>query len=74
MRRRTRSRRISSCSYAPRVAMRREIADALRVVFNAPDRIEAERRPALSVKHYRDSAPKLAEWMGHNVSCVRSIK
>lgn len=54
-------------SYAPRVAMRREIADALRVVFNAPDRIEAERRLALSVKHYRDSAPKLAEWMEHNV-------
>lgn len=54
-------------SYAPRVAMRREIAEALRVVFNAPDRIEAERRLALSVKHYRDSAPKLAEWMEHNV-------
>lgn len=54
--------------YVPKVSMRREVAEALRVVFNAPDRAEAERRLTSTVKAFRDSAPKLAEWMEHNVS------
>lgn len=43
------------------------MAEALRVVFNAPDRAEAERRLAQAVKAFRESAPKLAEWMEDNV-------
>jgi transposase-like protein len=53
--------------YVPKIGMRREVAEKLRVVFNAPDRPEAERRLADAVKAYEDSAPKLAEWMENNV-------
>jgi transposase-like protein len=57
----------NAMSFVPRIAMRREVAESLRVVFNAPDRAEAERRLAESTKQYRESAPKLAEWMETNV-------
>ena len=57
----------NATAYAPRLAMRREIADTLRGIFNAPDRAEADRRLAIAVAGYRSSAPKLAEWMEHNI-------
>ena len=53
--------------YVPRVAMRREVAADLRDVFEAGDRPEAERRLRLAVEKYRESAPKLAEWIEENV-------
>jgi transposase-like protein len=53
--------------FVPKISMRRDVAEALRVVFNAPDRLEAERRLAAAIKAFRESAPKLAEWMEHNV-------
>jgi putative transposase len=53
--------------YVPKISMRREVAEALRVVFNAPDRPEAERRLTFTVKAFRDTAPRLAEWMENNV-------
>lgn len=57
----------NAMAYVPRLTMRREVAESLRVVFNAPDRTEAERRLAASVRQYRETAPKLAEWMEANV-------
>jgi putative transposase len=54
--------------YVPKVAMRGEVADDLRAVFNAPDRTEAERQLGLAVTKYRQRAPKLVEWMEQNVS------
>ncbi len=57
----------NAMSFVPRLPMRREVAESLRVVFNAPDRAEAERRLAATVKQYRETAPKLAEWMEENV-------
>lgn len=57
----------NAVAYVPRTSMRREVADALRGVFNAPDRAEAERSLGLAVASYRKSAPKLAEWLEHNV-------
>lgn len=53
--------------FVPRISMRRDVADKLRVVFNAPDRAEADRRLADAVKYFRESAPQLADWMEHNV-------
>ena len=47
--------------------MRREVADALRGIFNAPDRAEADRRLAIAVTGFRASAPKLADWMENNI-------
>lgn len=57
----------NAIAYVPRTAMRREVADVLRGIFNAPDRAEADRRLAIGVAGFRDSAPRLAEWMEHNV-------
>jgi len=53
----------NAMAYVPRMAMRREVGEELRTIFNAADRDEAERRLALAVKKWRTPAPKLAEWM-----------
>jgi len=54
-------------AYVPHVAMRGEVAQALRNVFNAPDRTEAERQLGLAVELYREKAPRLARWIEENV-------
>jgi transposase-like protein len=51
----------------PKIAMRREVARALRSIFNAPDRDEARQRIQLVIESYRKTAPKLAAWMDDNV-------
>ena len=53
--------------YVPRVAMRKEVAEAIRSVFTAPDREEAERLLAKLCDRYRDSAPRLAAWAAENL-------
>ena len=53
--------------HVPRIAMHREVAEAIRSIFNAPDRLEAMRRLETTIAFYRDSAPKLAEWMEGNL-------
>lgn len=57
----------NAAAYVPRLAMRREVASVLRGIFNAPDRAEADRQLGLAVARFRSSAPKLAEWMEHNI-------
>jgi putative transposase len=53
--------------YVPKMDMRSEVASDLRAVFNAADRSEADRLLAKAVEKYRESAPKLAQWMEENV-------
>ena len=48
--------------------MRREVARALRSVFNAPDRDEARRRLRPIVESYHKAAPQLAAWIDENVA------
>lgn len=57
----------NAVAYVPRVAMRREVAEAIRAVFNAPDRVEADRQLGLLCERYRDTAPKLAAWAEENL-------
>lgn len=57
----------NAMEYAPRLEMKKEVGADLRDIFNAPDRLEAERRLSVAVEKYRDKAPKLAEWMEANV-------
>jgi transposase-like protein len=57
----------NATAHVPKVAMRREVARALRSIFNAPDRNEARRRLQLTVESFRESAPKLAAWIDENV-------
>ena len=54
-------------AYVPRVAMRREVAAAIRAVLHAPDRVEADRMLARLVSRYRKTAPKLADWAEANL-------
>ena len=51
----------------PPAALRGEVADDLRTVFNAPDRREAERQLGLAIEKHRAAAPQLADWMEANV-------
>ena len=48
--------------YVPRQSMKREVAEAIRSVFNALNRQEADRQLDLLIVAYRERAPKLAEW------------
>ena len=57
----------NAVAYVPKVEMRSQVAADLRGVFNAPDANEAERLLKLATKKYRDSAPRLAEWMERSV-------
>jgi len=54
-------------AYVPRVSMRKEVAGDIRMIFNAPDREEAERYLQLKVDKYSKSAPKLSQWMEDNI-------
>jgi len=53
--------------YAPRVALRGELARDLRAIFDAPDRAEADRRLRLAVDKYLKTAPKLSAWLEANI-------
>jgi putative transposase len=57
----------NAAAYVPKVNMRSQVADDLRAVFNAPDANEANRLLKLAVEKYRNTAPKLADWMEQNV-------
>ena len=57
----------NAVAYVPKVEMRSRVAADLRGVFNAPDANEAERLLKLATEKYRDSAPRLAEWMERSV-------
>ena len=54
-------------AYVPRVSMRREVAEDIRTIFNAPDRETAEIYLKKSVEKYASVAPKLADWMEVNI-------
>lgn len=53
--------------YVPRQSMKREVAEAIRGVFNALNREEAERQLDLLIKTYQDKAPKLASWAANAI-------
>jgi transposase-like protein len=57
----------NAMAYVPRQNMKSEVAQNMRRVFNADDRVEADRRLAELVEKYRDTAPRLADWLEDNV-------
>lgn len=54
-------------SYVPKVELRSEVAQAIRGVFDSPNRLSAEQRLKEVVNNYALSAPKLAVWMEENL-------
>lgn len=53
--------------YVPKKSMRENVASDIRMIFNAPDRENAERYLNIVLKKYESSAPDLATWMELNV-------
>ncbi len=53
--------------HAPNVAIRKRIGAELRAVWNADTLAKAETALAELVSGYRDTAPKLAQWLEENV-------
>jgi transposase-like protein len=54
-------------AYIPRLDQRATVAEAIRSVFNSPDRPAAERRLKEVVALYATSAPKLSAWLEANL-------
>ncbi len=54
-------------AYVPQASQRKDVAERLRDVFNAPDRHEAERLLDKFVLHYQKKAPALAQWAEENI-------
>ena len=54
-------------SYAPKITMRKEIAQAVRDIFACPDIDLARTKTLEIVKKYEDSAPTFSKWLELNV-------
>jgi len=54
-------------SYVPKVSIRREVAEDIRTIFNAPDRETAESYLKKTVEKYAEIAPGMADWMEVNL-------
>jgi putative transposase len=50
-------------SYIPKKSMKKEVAEDIRTIFNAPNRTESDRQLKLMMSKYEKSAPQLSEWM-----------
>jgi putative transposase len=50
-------------AYVPKQSMKKEVAEDIRIIFNAPNRTEAERQLKLVMAKYEKTAPQLSEWM-----------
>lgn len=54
-------------AFAQRMDQRKEIARTIRPIFQAPDRVEAERLLKQAIDSVKDKQPKLAAWMEINL-------
>jgi putative transposase len=54
-------------SYVPRKSMQKQVAEDIRMIFNAPSREKAEEYLVEIVEKYAQIAPRLADWMEVNL-------
>jgi len=54
-------------AYVPRKELQAEVANDIRIIFNAPDRSTAEQYLAKTVQKYAKIASRLADWMEKNI-------
>jgi transposase-like protein len=54
-------------AYVPRKDMKSEVAEDIRRIFNAPNRVMAESLLRDTIKKYEKSASRLANWMEANI-------
>lgn len=57
----------NALQYVPRRSMRKEVAEDIRIIFNAPDRPTSEAYLARAVAKYADTASRLSAWMEENI-------
>ena len=57
----------NAMAYIPNEQLQEEVVADLRSVFNAADRVEADRRLQEVARKYAETAPKLSHWMEHNL-------
>ena len=57
----------NASAHVPKVEMKNEVASDIRSVFNAPNRIEADRLLKKIVLKYEKTASKLSVWMEENI-------
>lgn len=50
-------------AYVPKQSMKKEVAEDIRIIFNAPNREEADRQLKLAIIKYEKTAPQLSQWM-----------
>jgi transposase-like protein len=53
--------------YVPKLSMRKEVANDIRSIFNAPSLTEAERMLEMAVEKYKATASRLSSWMEMNI-------
>jgi transposase-like protein len=53
--------------YVPRLDQRKDVAQRIRSIFNAPDKAEAQRLLNQAIELWQKDSPKLAEWAEHNL-------
>ena len=57
----------NAAPYVPKLSMRKEVANDIRSIFNAPNLMEAERMLEMSVEKYKITASRLSSWMEMNI-------
>ena len=57
----------NAMQYAPKLSMKKEIAQSIRDVYQAPSLVEAKQRLTKSVTHYEKTASKFSEWLEENL-------
>ncbi len=55
-------------AYVPKHSMKKEIAEDIRIIFNAPSREEADRFLKITITKYEKTAPQLSAWLEANIS------
>ena len=54
-------------AYVTRLDQRKPVAQRIRAIFNAPDRVEAERLMRQTIEFWATDSPKLAQWAEENL-------
>jgi putative transposase len=54
-------------AYVPRLDQRKDVAQRIRSIFNAPEKVEAQRLLNQAIDLWKKDSPKLAEWAENNI-------
>jgi putative transposase len=64
---------LNAQAYVPKIDQRKSVAQQIKTIFNAPDKVEAERLLKKFVDIWAKDAPKLAQWAEENLPMGFSV-